>query len=73
MKCSYHIAIYTSKQICHCISTVKIEFEMIGTWWYWVSMGQYWMVLDDIWGGTGWYLLAGLHKLWNPRIPDLNT
>ena len=39
-------------------------------------MGQHWMVLDDIgsvWGGTGWYLLAGLHKLWNPRIPDLNT
>ena len=34
---------------------------MIGTWWYLVSMGQHWMVLDDIgsvWGGTGWYLVV---------------
>ena len=22
---------------------------LVGTWWYWVSMGRYWLVL----GGTG--------------------
>ena len=33
---------------------------LAGIWWYWVSMGQYWLVLGDtgsVWGGIGWYVV----------------
>ena len=34
---------------------------LVGTWWYWVSMERYWLVLDgtgSVEGGTGWYLVV---------------
>ena len=41
---------------------------LIGTWWYWVSMGRYLLVISgtgSVWGGTGsvwgttvWYLVV---------------
>ena len=34
---------------------------LVGTWWYWVSMGRYWLVLGgtgSVEGGTGWYLIV---------------
>ena len=34
---------------------------LVGTWWYWVSMGRYWLVLGgtrSVLGGSGWYLLV---------------
>ena len=33
----------------------------VGTLWYWISVWQYWLVLDgtgSVWGGTGWYLVV---------------
>ena len=30
---------------------------LVGTWWYWVSKGQYWMIVSgtgSVKGGTGW-------------------
>ena len=32
---------------------------LVGTWWYWVSMGRFLFVLGGtgpVEGGTGWYL-----------------
>ena len=34
---------------------------LAGIWWYWVSLGPYWLVLGGngtVGGGTGWYLVA---------------
>ena len=34
---------------------------IVDTWWHWVSIGRYWLVLGDIgsvWDGTGWYLVV---------------
>ena len=34
---------------------------MVGTWWYWVSIGRCWLIHDGIGsvkGGTGWYLIV---------------
>ena len=34
---------------------------LAGTWWYLVSIRQYWLVLGGngtVGGGTGWYLVA---------------
>ena len=34
---------------------------MVGTWWYWVSIGRSWLVLGgtgSVHGGTGWYLVV---------------
>ena len=34
---------------------------LVGTWWYWVSKGQYLLVLDgagSVEGGTDWYLMV---------------
>ena len=39
---------------------------LVGTWWNWVSIGQYWLVLGgtgSVWGGTGWYLVE-LGQYW---------
>ena len=33
----------------------------VGTWWYWASMGRFWLVLGDVasvWGDTGCYLVV---------------
>ena len=33
----------------------------VGTLWYWISVWQYWLVLDgtgSVWGGSGWYLVV---------------
>ena len=33
---------------------------MVSTWWYWVSIGQHWLVLGgtgSVCGGTDWYLV----------------
>ena len=32
-----------------------------GSWWYWVSMGRFWLIFDGtglVQGGTGWYLVV---------------
>ena len=34
---------------------------LVGTWWYWGSIGRYWLVCGgngSVWGGTGWYLVV---------------
>ena len=34
---------------------------LVGTWWYWVSMGRYWFVIGStgtVWGVTGWNLVV---------------
>ena len=34
---------------------------LVSTWWYLVSMVQYWLVLSDTgsaWGGTGYFLVV---------------
>ena len=34
---------------------------LVGTWWYWVSIGRYWLVLDgtgSVEGGIGCYLVV---------------
>ena len=34
---------------------------LVGTWWYWVSMGRFWLVLGgtgSVFGGSGWYLVV---------------
>ena len=34
---------------------------LVGTWWYWVSIGRYWLVLGGnglVWGRTGWFLVV---------------
>ena len=34
---------------------------LVSTWWYLVSMEQYWLVLGDTgsaWGGTGYFLVV---------------
>ena len=36
------------------------------TWWYFISMGRYWLVLGgtgSVWGGNGWYLVE-LGQYW---------
>ena len=33
----------------------------VGTWWYWVSMGRFWLIHDgtgSVEGGTALYLVA---------------
>ena len=33
---------------------------LVGTWWYWISIGLYWLVLGDtgsVEGGTVWFLV----------------
>ena len=52
----------------NCLVGSTLHYEMmnykvipIGTLWYWVSVWQYWLVLDgtgSVWGGTGWYLVV---------------
>ena len=39
---------------------LSLSAALVGTWWYWVSMGRHWLVLcgaGSVWGGTGWYLV----------------
>ena len=39
---------------------------MVGTWWYWVSMGRYWLVhcaTGSLSGCTCWYLV-GTRRYW---------
>ena len=34
---------------------------MVDTWWYWVSIGQHWLVVGgagSVWSGTDWYLIV---------------
>ena len=34
---------------------------LVGTWWYWGSIGRYWLVCGgngSVWGSTGWYLVV---------------
>ena len=34
---------------------------LVGTWWFWVSRGGYWLINDgagSVQGGTGWYLVV---------------
>ena len=34
---------------------------LVGTWWYWVSIGRYWLIHDatgSVYGGAGWYLVV---------------
>ena len=38
-----------------------IRVVLIGTWLYWVSLGQYWLVIGgtgSVQGGTGWYVMV---------------
>ena len=35
--------------------------ELVGTWWYWVSVGRHWLAYGgtgSVWSGTGWYLVV---------------
>ena len=39
----------------------EYRLVLVDTWWYQVSMEQYWLIYDDTWsveGGSGWYLVV---------------
>ena len=40
---------------------------LVGSWWFWVSIGWYWLIYDgtgSVEGRTGWYLVVlGQYKL----------
>ena len=39
----------------------QLRAVLVGTWWYWVRIGRYWLLLGgtgSIEGGTGWYLVV---------------
>ena len=39
----------------------QYRLVLVDTWWYWVTMGRYWLVhggSGSVWGCTGWYMVV---------------
>ena len=46
-------------ECCCCFFVVVVV--LVGTWWYWVSMWRFWLVLSDFGSGlasSDWYLVV---------------
>ena len=46
---------------CHLVVLGQYRVALVDTWWYWVSIGRYWLIYDgtrSVWGNTCWYLVV---------------